>query len=313
MSKFLPVKFKIYNGPRIILPPGLNVSNSVKFKFKSLETIFNYNKIREEISNRIATCGFNFNGSIDYTNPYYMSEISEWKIVKSIYQKIFKFKRNLMALILNWQIRKCIKNIKNTNDPATLEAPVKPVYVIDFKNRNSFVFEASTIKKTFDNRIFISDYMFPLPSDPVNILTHQTFNLGQLISIIKQCKQHGISSWLFESLINVGYDIELFISRHKPELRVKAIETFFSKSAIEIQDTVLDFFDLKAEDLRLPYAYTRAFTEAYDTTPEMPIVRRFIRIVKDYYIASELNSPKLLIKLTKEVNSFYISLYDIFK
>jgi hypothetical protein len=205
-----------------------------------------------------------------------------------------------------------LNNIKNVEDPATLEVPVKPVYVIDVTNRNSFVFEASTLRKTFDNRIFISDYMFPLPSDPVNILTNQKFTIGQMISIVKQCKKHGISSWAFESLIDVGYDFEMFLTRNKQTLKVKAIEAFFTRQTIFIRETVLDFFNLKAHDMDISDRIIKEFTNTYDNTPEMPIIKCFIKIVKDYYLAVELNSPTMFVKLSNEVADFYDSLYQIF-
>ena len=59
---------------------------------------------------------------------------NEWKRVKWIYYKIFKLRNYVIKLAYAFRTRKAIRNIRNTEDPVTLEAPKKPVQVIDIAN-----------------------------------------------------------------------------------------------------------------------------------------------------------------------------------
>ena len=84
---------------------------------------------------------------------YYAKQENEWNKVKGIYFRLFNFRKMMKPLIYRYFISKSLKNIKNTEDPVTLEVPIKPVIIIDFKNRISFTYESNTLKRTIENRI----------------------------------------------------------------------------------------------------------------------------------------------------------------
>ena len=306
--------FCIYTGPRWPLPPKINISQSIQYKFMSLVTIFDFRKIREEISRKISTLGFYFPGSeIDRSSEYIINERREWMKVKSIYLNLFRFRKNLLALIFRWQIRKCYKNVKNTEDPVTLEIPKKPVHVIDFVNRSSFVYDASTLKRTIQDRILLSDHMFPMPKKPVNLLTNKEFTSYQLYSIIQQCRTYGETSWILESLIGLSCNYNRFLIHNKQTLKLKAISSYFDTSPFYvIKETVIDYFTYEADSVSLNENIITSFMSYMDTETDLPIVKRWIYLTKQYYIATELKDQNVLKDLGVQINSFFTRLGTFF-
>lgn len=318
-----PVTFTPYNGPRWRIPDCIQASQSVRYKFSMLETVFTFREIKLRVSENIRNMKFRFDSLpsqqwkppqsvTSHITSFYAKQENEWNKVRAIYYRLFKFRQALVPLIFRWQIKKCIKNKKNTEDPVTLEYPLKPVTILDFKKRMSFVFEASSLKKVIENRLLYSDYMFPEPLVPLNMLTNEPYSIGQLISIANQCKKYGEYSWMLDSLVSHGGDVMLFSIYNKQKLKLEAINSFFKKSTYVIREAVIDFFNLEAEMSDLPSAQISRFTTAYDTKPEMAIVQSWIGVTRDYYIGKELNDPYLLIAATKKTESLLNSIYRTF-
>jgi len=319
-----PCNFIPYYGPRWRIPNCVNASESVKYKFSLLETVFSFREIKTRIAEDIRNMKFRFDSTPKYqwkpsqqivssTISFYAKQENEWNKVRAIYYRLFKFREVLVPLIFRWQIKKCLKNCKNTDDPITMEPPKKPVTIIDFKNRMSFIYDARNLKRTIENRLLLSDYMFPEPKDPVNLLTNEPFNLGQLISLYKQSLKYGEFSWMIESLIQLNGDLNIFAIHNKQKLKIEAINTFFKKSTLAIRDVVIDYFNLEEDYSDLPEAISQRFIKAYDLTPERPIVQEWIGITREYYIAKELNEVSLLNIVAAKTDKVMNSIYKVFQ
>jgi len=308
--------FTLYKGPRWSIPKSSHVSDSIKYKFSLLDTTTSFREIKFKIAEYIRNLRFTFLDDEQWTPPqipsFYKKQETEWKKVRALYSRLFKLRDVLETLVLNWQIKKCIRNCKNTEDPVTMDLPKNPVRVIDFKNRLSFVYEAASLKRVIENRLLFSDYMFPEPKIPVNLLTNQPFTYGQLISIINQCKSYGYVSWIIQSFKESSVNLELFLFHNKQKLKVEAIKAYFKKPSYCLREVVIDYFNLEAEDCELPTQQISRFIEAYDTNPEMPIIQQWIAITRDLYISRELNESVLLKRLSARVDSSINTIYKVF-
>jgi len=316
--------FQVYSGPRWHMPEKLKVSESLQYKFSSLETIMSFREIKFKIAENIRNMKFRFDvlPTTQWKPPkniqssiisFYAKQENEWNKVRAIYFRLFKLRNLILPLILNWQIRKCMKNCKNTEDPVTMEIPKNPVFIIDFPNRISFVYDASTLKKTIENRLLFSDYMFPEPMAPVNLLTNKPFTIGQLISVITQCKKYGQTSWVLESLKSLYGDLHLFSVYNKQLLKVEAIKTFFKKSSFIVREAAIDYFKIEADYYELPDPQLVRFIRAYDLTPSMPVVQAWIGLTREYYIAKELNDSTLLMTVAKKTETALNIVYKVFQ
>ena len=314
-----PTTFKIYEGPRWSIPQSIELSPSVQYKFSSLETVFSFKEIKARIADNIRNMKFRFDTIPNHpikqtpqTTSFYAKQENEWNKVRAIYFRLFKLREVLVPLIFRWQIKCCLRNCKNTEDPVTMEIPKHPVIIIDFKKRMSFLYEASSLKKTIENRLLLSDYMFPEPSPPVNLLTNEPFTYGQLISVVNQCRKHGQLSWIMESFKELNANVELFSFHNKQKLKIEAIKTFFKRHPIYLRETVIDYFNLEADYSDLPDAQIYRFTKAYDETPDMPVIQKWIGITRDYYIAKELNEPILITRVAEKTDDFLNVIYKVF-
>jgi hypothetical protein len=318
------LEFNPYSGSRWKIPESISVSDSVKFKFSTLDTLRTFKQISDKISENIKNMKFKFDcifpekrwtppkDSMSFIVSMNAKQEHEWKRVKLIYFKIFDFINTIWPLIFNWQIKRCLKNCKNTEDPVTMEIPKYPVTIINFKKRISFVYDAKTLKNTIENRLLYSDYMFPEPLAPLNILTNVEFTYGQLISMVEQCKRYGKSSWIMDSFKSLNGDLQLFTFHNKQKLKIEAIKAFFKKGGLSMRDIVLEYFDTEADYAEMPDLQVTRFTNAYDTTPQMPIVQHWIGLTRDYYIAKELNEPALLTEVANKTDRAITLVYKIF-
>ena len=305
---FLP-----YTGLRWEIPSGIKVSQSQQFKFSMFEnnemnTVFGH--INSKIKRPITFLSVNFVFHTWKPPKQIVSaiqrnrdlQINEFKQVKSIYIKIFTFLYRFAKLVYTWRINKCMRNIKNTSDPVTLDVPKMPVYVIDFKQKSSYVYEASTLRRTIENKLLYSDYMFPTTSKPINLLTNEPFTYGQLLSIITQCASYGEFSWVLDRFKSCNCDITIFGKRFKQILKINAIETYF-KCYKDARESVVDYFESQAEASDFPVSKISKFSHLYiENTKRAPhsYIQKWINLTKQYYIAAELHDHLEMILIDVE-------------
>ena len=313
-------------GPFWQIPLALEVSNSVKYKFSLLNNIFSYTNIKNAIAFNISHIKFKFAKnyvSLDqcykpdalikaYIVTYYARQELEWNTVHGLYLGLFKTKKLLQPLIYRWRVAQCIKNLKNIEDPVSLEIPKKLVCIIDFKQGMSFAYEANTIRRAIESKILFSDYMFSEPLEPLNLLTNLPLTYGQLMSVILQCKAHGEYSWILEELrVRKGSLVDFKIY-NKVRLNIEAIKSFFKKPNHIIRETVVDFLRAEADFVDLTAVKVFSFIRAYDMTPDNIMVRKWINHTREYYIAKELNHPGLMEKINTETEILLNMIYRLF-
>jgi hypothetical protein len=292
-----PITFNFNNTFKWYIPSGFNVSKSVQLKFDRLSScsIVSFTKeLRQEIYNS-SLQGFS---TLDTWKPppqiksYLQSikdkEKNEWVKVKFIYIKIFKLVRSMKILIRNRKIYKTIHNVLNTNDPATLEKPVKPIYVYNFNKTCTYVYEASTLLKEINSRLLTSDYMFIDPQQPRNILSNQPFTMSQYISIIMQLKAYGIFSWILDRFKASGFNIDKFKIRYRQQLKLSAIDAFFNNHEF-CRETVEDYFIINANVCDVPDMYIIKFKNTLYYNHNLQYIKKWTSLTKRYYIAKELN------------------------
>jgi hypothetical protein len=221
-------------------------------------------------------------------------DANDWAKVKMIYRKVFKLKHLLRTLIHRRIIRLSMRNCINIFDAATMDIPKKPVYIINFAQKCSYIYEASTLLRTIQSKLLISDYMFPDPKEPVNLFTNQPFTMGQYISIFSQCKGQGEFSWLFDRFKASGFNIGVFSNRFKQQLKLEAVDYYFKNQPYAAESTVIDYFLINAEYASLPTHIIGRFKNSFNYKNPSNYVRSWINISKNYYKAFELKDTVAL-------------------
>ena len=305
--------FEPYTGPRWQLPSGLHVSEQTIYTFQSFDTI-----PAAEVFKSIKTR----QNQISFSNLFFNTPVQDWdnichsytwkppatvtamiqrhrinqetilKRVKNIYIDLYHFTKQIKKLVLCHRIYKSLVNVKNVTDPVTLDAPLKPVYVLDYLNRLSYVYEASTLRKTIENRILFSDYMFPEPKPPVNLLSNKPFTRGQLFSIIDACRAHGEFSWVLDRFKKCECRLNIFQYQFKQDLKIEAIHFYFKNQKEYAKDTVIDYFESYVNNLgvddRVVDSFINIYTRLIQKKRPHSYIQQWINLTKRYYIAAEL-------------------------
>ena len=321
--------FEPYTGPRWQFPSGLKLSDEIRNTFQVFETIPAPQVFTSIISRLkhipISKCFLMMNTPVQDWNTFMISN-NTWKPpasvtaaiqsyhakqeniikrVKKIYNDLYYFTKQMKKLVHYHRIYRSLQNVKNTCDPVTLDIPVKPVYVLDYAKSLCYVYEASTLRKTIENRILFSDYMFPEPKPPVNLLSNEPFTRGQLFSIIDACKSQGEFSWILDRFKKVcECDLRRFEKRFKQDIKIEAIHTYFKSQKEYAKDTVIDYFESYADSLGLDDTAIEIFTNLYTKylvkNKGHSYVNQWICLTKQYYIASEMKDLLELSRINME-------------
>jgi hypothetical protein len=319
------IEFDPYTGPRHTIPSALSkkITESIQAKFDILsicnERNFNRN-YNEELCKSI------FNSCIIFTfNPWKPpatikariqslkdKEANDWAKVKIIYRKVFKFKK-VLKLLIQKRLRKiCLKNCINTFDAATMDIPKKPVYVLNFSQKCSYIYEAITLLRTIQNKLLVSDYMFPDPKEPVNLFTNEPFTMGQYISIFSQCKAQGEFSWLFDRFKSSGFNIRIFSNRFKQQLKLEAVDYYFKYQPYAAESTVIDYFLINAEYASLPSHIIGRFKNSFNYKDPNNYSNKWINLTKKYYKAFELKDAIALHNISLDCDILIQTAYIYF-
>jgi hypothetical protein len=193
-----------------------------------------------------------------------------------------------------WRTRKCLRNCNNVEDVCTLDIPKYPVHVIDFDKKCSYVYEAKTLRKTIEDKILYSEYMFPLPKDPVNLLTNEALTYGQFLSITGQLKKYGEFSWIIDRFRACNFDLVSMERRFRQQFKIEAIHSHFKRHDENTRETVLDYFNSAADEVELPVGKSDLFTIMVHRRPTHSFVMKWVNLVRDYYLAVELKDVAAL-------------------
>jgi hypothetical protein len=322
----LPNRFKFtfnpYTGPRHRLPSKFvkSFTPSLQAKFDRL-SICNSSNFNEHFRNEVRKT----QPIVFVVHPWLPplsirskiqslkdKEDNEWQKIYRIYKKIFKFQKLFTALVRTRLRNICMRNCKNTFDAATMDVPKNPVYILNFSQRCSHVYEASTILKSINNRLLLADYMFADPKEPVNLFTNDTFTMGQYISLYEQCKKYSQFSWILNRFRSVNFNLSQFALKFQQQLKLAAIDYYFKYQVAPAENTVIDYFLLNADFAVLPIHISNRFQDTFNYKNPNLYTKSWISLTNRYYKAFELKDTNGLVKIAKECDTLIRKSYFYF-
>lgn len=299
-------------------PPSFKGSAWAAFQF-DLIAVGGYNGLLAKIRLLKANPTFSITGSTWIPPPevqhaiklFHVQREMELRQVAAIYRLFLKAYIVLKPFLVFWRRKRYMKNLKNTEDIVTLESPKNPVYIVDLVGRCAYVFEAKTLKNTFEIKFLLSDYMFPEPEAPCNPLTNQMLTVGQLISCIEQMQGHGVFSWILDRYRKGGFSMIKFERSFRQYLKMKAIAYHFDYQVEDSMETVVDYFQLHAEDAEMADDIIERFIFYMKKNTRTKTVRNWRTLVKQYYIAKELNETTTLALIIKRTDEYIQHAYYV--
>ena len=240
-----------------------------------------------------------------YTNRRIIPELPESIIfekglsfkIPNIYQKSVEFLKEYIKrecrcrwqfkkLMNFWIFKKYSKNLFNTEDPITCCNPVSPLYLYSIKQRGTYIFERSSIKKHFEMALKFSEYTIPKPMKPKNPFTNICFGLTDQIAIIEDLRNNRQTSWMLEGYRKFGYKLRKFSENFYTILRCEIINEFCRNSQLEESkdhfidfiEYILDMYNIDSETYRM-----RTLRWAICNLHDDDFVKSWRKIYRDYY------------------------------
>lgn len=201
---------------------------------------------------------------------------------KNIEQQVRFSMRRLVYL---WLQRKYGKRFLNEDDPCTLSIPVKSIQFFDINSRGNYQFEASSLKKQFENCLTYSTWMFPEPKHPKNPLTNLDFNEGQRISIIEKLRAHGLNTLFIEAYKMSKWNLVYFRIDNYTQLKISAINHTCNNLNSETTELLTEFIEQQFYEndisdsgilTTLKWAVKNKIGDEY--------MKKWIHLMRDYYI-----------------------------
>jgi hypothetical protein len=303
-SKFIP-----YTGRRMYLPYGYFADKDFRSKvgrvlsqsiFKLIETSINIENLEYQ------TYSFDCFSSKwkgpqciqTYLANARKNSVFSWIRAREFLQKLPLVFGKINRFIRYWRVKRCIRNVKNTEDIATMEVPTQPVYIIDYKNHCSYVFEALTIKKAMERRLLQSDWMFVDSAEPVNPYTNKVLSPCQLFSLLNQLETYSRFSWILDRFRASQFCITNFTVQYHQILKIEAIKNHFQFEKGTASETVIDFFNTYAEDVDYPSDRKSRLIQLIRFQPNHSLTKQWYALAKEYYISEQLNDPTRMLTIT---------------
>lgn len=195
-----------------------------------------------------------------------------------------------------WLYKKYKGRFLNTTDVATLEVPKKAIHVFDSKAKGSYIFEASTLKRSIDSDLSFTDWLFPDPLMPRNAWTNCPFTLAQLVAIQKGMYKHEITSPYLELFKKTRWRILPYLETYKVPIKLEGLKNMIrNRTSDEFITLMTEFIEDEHEyhDIEfqthlviLKWAVTNCINDTY--------ILQWIPLFEEYNRLCILNSSRVL-------------------
>jgi len=206
--------------------------------------------------------------------------------------KIMRFRFVFRKFLHKWRFSRI--KMANTDDILTGEPPKKPLYIVDWKLRQAYVFEAQTLMKDITARLHHHDGLFEEPQPPRNPFTNTPFTQSQTISVWNSISEAGIAvSSVFTLYRTSRFSYVTFLDENSLYLKLNAHrKTFQEETSYDYKERMLDFIHLCYTAESLEYNAT-AFTHILYSEPKNHVIQKWKRLCEKYHEADIIyfNNP----------------------
>jgi hypothetical protein len=235
------------------------------------------------------------------------------KFIKKYVIKETKVKYQMRRLLNAWLYKKYSGNLFNTEDVVTMMKPEIPIQIFYSNMRGSYIFERSTLIRTFNDSLKINEYMFPMPQMPKNPFTNVEFTKTQVAYIVNKMYLHGKTSWLIEGFSNVRYSLPEFKMKFMTSLKYETLNEYIrSPETYEAREHLIDFLECTLENVN--YSTTKRMLLIW-LTKNLPNDKFLLEWKKEYvkYCKLEITYPMVKYDdpIYDKINSNIKKLFDM--
>jgi hypothetical protein len=173
----------------------------------------------------------------------YIEKIKESTIRLCSWEKENQRLRTIFKRFLQiWMHKRYKSRFINSVDVITLERPKNPIYVYDAKAKGVYQYEASTLKKSIDDDLSFTEWLFPSPKSPRNAWTNCSFTTLQLISIMKQMYAYEMTSSYLELFKKSKWNLATYTELYRVPIKLEGLKSMLRNTTSEEYTTLLTEF-----------------------------------------------------------------------
>lgn len=178
----------------------------------------------------------------------------------------------LRRFLHRWRVSRLHK--VNTDDIVTCEIPCRPVCIVDWKRKQVYVYEASTLAQDIRTRLLNHDGFFEEPQEPRNPLTNLPLTLAQNIAVWSQfCLYPNTLATVVSGFRHSRYSIDRFEQEFNTVLKLHALRTtLLDPINVDGNERIEEFIDHVYTSLNrvapgsVPFRYWRSYCLRYYET-----------------------------------------------
>jgi hypothetical protein len=226
-----------------------------------------------------------------------------------------KVRTRIRRLVQLWLAKKYKSRMLNTEDPCTMSAPIKPVYIFDPASRGTYVFEATSLKQHMESSLGYARWMIPEPKMPTNPFTNLPFSIGQLLVLQTAMRFQNVSSWMLEGFQDSKYDLKLFEVTFARPLRINALKVLHRNPTSEdLIDELRDFVEDNYEEEKINKpAHLTAICWGVEFKPLSDYIGQWRQVWYDYMYPRILHGTDYFESHLAEHRKIMVRLRGLFK
>jgi hypothetical protein len=190
-----------------------------------------------------------------------------------------------------------VKRLKKVNevDPITLEIPINPIRYSNLSTRVSYLFDATSLEKSWKMNLYTNDGLFTDPRWPTNPLTNLDIPVDVFPLLYKELTSKIPVDWTLSSLADCKFNFTVWKQLYEVPLKKKAIERVFKDyTSDDCKEYSLDFI----EACYIYHAETfdeSMFKWLFTQSDAVSYIEKWIKLSRDYYnILITVNDQKEL-------------------
>lgn len=217
------------------LPPDLRLD--FLFMEQGIQNRYEYLESEKESIRQLAF--YRVNVKLDHTK--YENRLKRLRFWVRKDQLVRSALRRLLQI---WLYKRYKGRFINTEDPATLTVPRKPIYIYDSTVRGTYVFDAFSLRKSIQMNLTFTDWMFPDPTAPKNSLTNLPFSMPQILRIFEQLRAANATNWWIEAYYQSKFNLDSMKKVFIIPLKLNSLtEIVRNRSSEEFTEYLQDFIE----------------------------------------------------------------------
>jgi hypothetical protein len=236
------------------------------------------------------------------------ARIEYWSFRNQFLRTTFKY------LAQRWLYRRYRGRYLNTIDFVTLDEPKRVVEVYDSRAKGSYVFEAASIRRSIQDYLSFTDWLFPDPQHPKNPWTNCPFTIAQLQTIICGLYSHQLTSTFLECFKQCKWNLTEYTIRYKVPIKMEGLKHMIRDTRSE------EYLELMGEFIEDEFEYHEIdFTShliilkwAAKQCPDDPYMAKWIAQFEQYHRVCILNGSRVLDRADDVFDRVHDATYALF-